>query len=69
MKHLITVLFFVSFPFVFATQAHAYIDPGTGSMMVQALLAAVAACAVGIGVFWSRFKDLCARVFGRNKNK
>lgn len=69
MKRLTTVSFFVSVPFVFVNQAHAYIDPGTGSMMIQAVLAAIAAGAVAIGVFWRRFKDLWARLFGRNKDE
>jgi len=69
MKRITSVLFFVSVLFVFVTQAHAYIDPGTGSMMIQALLAAIAAGAVAIGVFWGRFKTLCARLFGRKKGE
>jgi hypothetical protein len=58
-----------SMPLVFAVQAHAYIDPGTGSMVVQAFLAAIAAGAVAVGVFWRRLKDLCARLFGRKEDE
>lgn len=39
-------------------RAHAYIDPGTGSMLVQAVIAALAAVGVGLGVFWRRVKNL-----------
>lgn len=43
----------------------AYIDPGTGSVIAQALIGA----AVGIGVlvktYWSKIKSL----FGKNKQK
>lgn len=44
--------------------AHAYLDPGTGSMMVQAVLAVIAAVSVSIGVFWKRIKMIFGRMFG-----
>lgn len=69
MKSMLYVLLVVGFPLVFVTHTHAYIDPGTGSMIVQALFAAIAACAVTIGIFWHRLKDFWARLFGRNKDK
>ena len=69
MKSMFYVLLVVGFPFVFVNQAHAYIDPGTGSMIIQAFLAAVAACAVTIGIFWHRLKDFWGRLFGRNKDE
>jgi hypothetical protein len=31
-----------------------YIDPGTGSMLLQVIVGGVAAAAVGIKVFWGR---------------
>jgi len=69
MKRMLYVSLVVGFPLVFVHQAHAYIDPGTGSMIIQALLAAVAACAVTIGICWDRFKDFWGRLFGRNKDE
>lgn len=41
-----------------APAAHAYIDPGVGSMLVQGLIAAFAAAAAGIGIFWDRVRGL-----------
>jgi hypothetical protein len=32
----------------------AYIDPGTGSMLLQVIVGGVAAAAVGLKLFWSR---------------
>ena len=52
-----------------ANRAYAYIDPGTGSMLVQALLAAVAAVGVSIGMFRRRIRSILGRLFGRAKNK
>jgi hypothetical protein len=37
-----------------APKVHAYLDPGSGSMLVQILLAGVAGLAVAIKVFWRR---------------
>jgi hypothetical protein len=41
--------------------AHAYIDPGAGSMLVQALLAAVAGVAVFGRSLWDRLKSWLRR--------
>ena len=69
MKRMIGVLFFAGVAFVFVDRANAYIDPGTGSMLIQGLLAAVAAGAVAIGIFWRRLKGFWGRLFGRNKGE
>ncbi len=69
MKRIIGVSLFVGFSFVFVNQSNAYIDPGTGSMIIQGLLAAVAAGAVAIGIFWHRLKGFFGRLFGRNKDE
>lgn len=68
MKRMISALFFVSFPFVFVTHAYAYIDPGTGSMIIQGVLAAIAVCTVSIGISWRRLKGFFGRLFGRKKD-
>lgn len=54
---------------IFTNPAHAYIDPGTGSMIVQAVIAAVAAVSVSIGIFWRRIRPFFDRLFGRNHDK
>jgi len=36
--------------------AHAYLDPGTGSILLQGLIAGVAATAAYIGIYWRRVK-------------
>ena len=36
--------------------AHAYFDPGTGSIILQAVIAAVAAASIGLRTFWSQLK-------------
>jgi len=46
-----------------AAPACAYLDPGTGSMIVQAVIAVVAAVSVSVGIFWKRLKSF----FGRDR--
>lgn len=45
--------------FVLAGDAHAYLDPGTGSILLQALAAAVLAA----GVFWQRILTFVKGLF------
>ena len=39
-----------------AKDASAYLDPGTGSMIFQAIVAVIAGAAFGIKVYWRRLK-------------
>lgn len=41
--------------------AYAYLDPGTGSMILQLLLGGVAGLLVIGKLYWHRFKDLFAK--------
>ncbi|HSA81057.1 MAG TPA: hypothetical protein VLE23_09550 [Geminicoccaceae bacterium] len=36
--------------------AYAYLDPGTGSMLLQGLIAGIAAASVVLGGYWSKVK-------------
>ena len=42
-------------------EAHAYLDPGTGSMLLQAAVGSVAAGLVVIRLYWHRLKGFFAR--------
>ncbi|HUV73162.1 MAG TPA: hypothetical protein VMW79_02525 [Anaerolineae bacterium] len=44
-----------------APAAHAYIDPGTGSYVIQLLIAALAGLAVAVKIYWNRIKGLFSR--------
>ncbi len=45
----------------FTPTAQAYIDPGTGSLLLQGLIAAIAGIAVTAGIFWERVKAFFRR--------
>lgn len=41
---------------VVVTNVHAYLDPGTGSMMLQVILGGVAAVGVAIKLYWHKLR-------------
>ena len=50
----------------FPTYAYAYLDPGTGSIIITAIIAFIATISTKISYFWEKIK----RYFGsRNKEK
>jgi hypothetical protein len=42
-----------------------YLDPGSGSFLIQLLIATIAGLSIAIGANWSKIK----RLLGRKKNK
>jgi len=44
--------------------AHAYIDPGTGGMLLQLLLGGIAGSLVIIKLYWHRLRQAVGRLFG-----
>jgi len=41
---------------LFISDAYAYLDPGTGSIMIQALIGALVGLAITLKVFWYKIK-------------
>jgi hypothetical protein len=41
------------------SSAHAYLDPGTGSMLLQVLLGGIAGMVVAIKLYWHKLLSLC----------
>lgn len=46
-------------------EANAYLDPGTGSMMLQVILGGIAAVGVAVKLYWHRL----LAAFGRRKKQ
>ena len=61
-------LFFLYF-FLFTSSAHAYLDPGTGSIILQAILGAFAAFLSTLYIFWEKVKIFFRKVFKKNNKK
>jgi hypothetical protein len=41
--------------------AYAYLDPGTGSLILQGLIASLAAAAGVISLYWQKIKDVFSK--------
>ncbi len=61
-------LFFLYF-FLFTSSASAYLDPGTGSIILQAIVGAFAAFFSTLYIFWEKVKILFRKVFKKNNKK
>tara|TARA_B110000008_G_C16655511_1_gene438564 strand:- start:91 stop:300 length:210 start_codon:yes stop_codon:yes gene_type:complete len=61
-------LFTCSFSILFIANAHAYIDPGTFSIVLQAIIGAIAAAGVTLKIFWYKFKSFF-KMKDKNKDK
>jgi hypothetical protein len=51
----------LAFQFTFLPTASAYLDPGTGSFVFQALVGAILAAALAVKVFWRRILAIVMR--------
>ena len=57
MKKILVVFYYFSF----SAEAHAYLDPGTGSIIIQAIMGAVAAFFTTACIYWENFKNFFKR--------
>jgi hypothetical protein len=60
----VPVLFLLDLP----GETHFYIDPGTGSIVIQAVIGGFAAVLVAIGMFWKQIKAFVFNLFSRFKH-
>jgi len=63
MRLLDTLLFVAVFLFVstLSGRLHAYLDPGTGSMMIQLLLGGVVGVIATVKLYWRQLKGFMGR--------
>ena len=54
------LLLLVTLGLIAPSSAHAYLDAGTGSMIIQAVIATVAGSAVLLRLYWAKLKGLLA---------
>jgi hypothetical protein len=50
-----------------SSKSYAYIDPGTGSIILQAILAAIAGAIGYLTFFWQKTKAFFKKIFKTNK--
>jgi hypothetical protein len=51
-----------------SNNAYAYLDPGTGSIILQAIFGLIAAIGAYITLFWRKFKDLIRKILKKKKD-
>ena len=52
------MIIFLIFLFTFSQQAAAYLDPGTGSMILQGIIAAIAVVGFTLKNYWYKIRGL-----------
>ena len=63
MNRFVLILFFFIY-FSSQTIAHAYIDPGTGTIILQALIGGIVAGGAAVSLYWRKIKSF----FSKKKN-
>ncbi|GMQ91081.1 MAG: hypothetical protein BMS9Abin11_0387 [Gammaproteobacteria bacterium] len=53
--------------FFYISPAYAYLDPGTGSIILQLLIAAIVGALFTLKLYWYRFKAFIKRLFSRKR--
>ena len=66
-NHLLAVLVFLGASLSYAAPAFAYLDPGTGSIILQGIIATVAGALVAGRLYWQRVKAFFAGLVSGNK--
>ena len=68
-KRIIDILPFLLLGMAFAPNAHAYLDPGTGSFLLQMLIAGALGAVLYVKMFWTRTKIFFLGLFASGRNK
>lgn len=60
--------FIIIYVFLFMKNAYAYLDPGTGGIILQAIVGALALVITYISIYWNKLKNFIRNIF-KKKNK
>ena len=67
MKNFFIYLFYnIIAIFLIVTNAYAYLDPGTGSFILQAIIGFLAALSAGVLYYWTKVKNFFLKLFKKN---
>jgi len=53
---------------LFISDASAYLDPGTGSVVLQALIGALVGTGIAVKIYWVKLKYKFSSVFSKGNN-
>ena len=68
MSKLIIISFLIFFSIshgVFISDAYAYIDPGSGSLIFQAIIGALIGVGIAVRIYWEKVKYKLTSIFQR----
>ena len=68
-KFLICLISNIIAIFLIVTNAYAYLDPGTGSLILQAIIGFLAALSAGFLYYWTKVKNIFLKFFKKNNNE
>ena len=54
--------------FLIVTNAYAYLDPGSGSFILQAIIGFLAALSASFLYYWTKVKNFFLKLFKKNNN-
>jgi hypothetical protein len=61
--------FLLNLSFLPVADHHAYLDPGSGSFILQLILAAILGGLLVLRSYWAKVKDFFLRIFNREPGK
>ncbi len=67
-KFILFLNLYILVGFYFQSSAYAYVDPGTGSMLLTAIVGAIAAAGAAISLYWSKVKSFFSKKKKNDKN-
>jgi len=65
-KILLSILAIIILHEIAFSNAYAYLDPGTGSLVIQLIIGALAGVGITIKVYWVKIKEKISTKFSRN---
>lgn len=65
MKHYRFIVLVIVMSLTFAVPAYAYLDPGSGSIILQGIIAAIAGGLAAAKLYWSKLKNFYRRHIGK----
>lgn len=64
-RFIVVLVILVGFQLLFPRQSYAYLDPGTGSFIIQMLIATLAAGLFMLKVYFKKVKDFFKKFFAK----
>ncbi len=67
-KTIYIIILFTLSNLLFSTKTFAYIDPGSGSILLQAIIATIAGAGTAISIYWNKIKLFFTKILKKKNN-